>query len=85
MYIVEYLIRNLSCVSLSSPFLMCADYPIFDLWSFLYDFIRVCIEVCVPMCFCSIACDSVFYYMSTEIYPKQSCQIKMVCQNLETI
>ena len=26
-----------------------------------------------------------FYYMSTEIYAKQSCQIKMVCQNLETI
>ena len=26
-----------------------------------------------------------YYYMSTEIYSKQSCQIKMVCQNLETI
>ena len=25
------------------------------------------------------------YYLSTEIYSKQSCQIKMVCQNLETI
>ena len=25
------------------------------------------------------------YYMSTEIYSKQSCELKMVCRNLETI
>ena len=28
---------------------------------------------------------NVLLYMSTEIYSKQSCQIKMVCRNLETI
>ena len=32
-----------------------------------------------------LAPNKINYYMSTEIYSKQSCQIKMVCQNLETI
>ena len=43
----------------------------------------------IPWCFLANSGIKKFsnstYYTSTEIYSKQSCQIKMVCQNLQTI